>query len=64
MFAGWRRGYHDGGALEVHVFLQFSEVVHRLSLQAAVLLSPHFALLEQLLVDGDAGAAVAGAQVL
>ena len=64
MFAGWGRGYHDGCALEVHVFLQFSEVVHRLPLQAAVLLSPHLALLEQLLVDGDAGAAVAGAQVL
>jgi hypothetical protein len=56
--------YHDGGALELHVFFEFSEVVHRLSLQAVVLFSPHFALLQQLLVDGDAGAAVAGAQVL
>lgn len=64
LFAKWESRYHDGCTLNIHVFFEFAQIIHCLFLEAVVLLSPHFALFEELLVDGYAGATVAGTEVL
>ena len=60
--ARWVELYHEGGALSVNVLFEAGEVVLGLFLQTVVLFLPLLPFCEELLVEGEAGAAVALAQ--
>jgi len=54
--------YHQSSAFSVDVFLEATDIVGCLLLEAGVLLLPGLTFLEQLLVEADAGSAVALAE--